>query len=82
MRVVKHWNDLPREVTGNIQGQVGLDSEQRAQVGDTPAHGGEVGLGELEVIFKPLYDSIIPNSTQCVCQGFKNLVVRLLMGLS
>lgn len=35
---------------GNVQGQVGWDSEPPAQVEDIPAHG-QVGVDYLEVLF-------------------------------
>jgi len=42
MRVMKHWNKLPRgrggPMPGNIQGQVGRGSEQPDLVVDIPAH--------------------------------------------
>jgi len=50
MRVVKHWNRLPREAVaaplpGSVQGQVGWSSEQPGLVEDVPAHGRGVGTG-------------------------------------
>jgi len=51
MRVVKHWNQLPRggrcPIHGNIHSQVGRGSEQPGLVKDVPAHcrgGGLDGL--------------------------------------
>jgi len=48
MRVVKHWNRLPREAVdallpGSVQGQVGWSSEQSGLVEDVPACGRGVG---------------------------------------
>ena len=52
MRVVKHWNGLPRRGSGgpiprNVQGQVGWGSEQPGLVEDVPAHCRGVGLDDL-----------------------------------
>jgi len=46
IRVVKHWNRLPRggPIPGNIQGQVGQRSEHLGLVEDIPAHCVDVGL--------------------------------------
>jgi len=48
MRVVKHWNRMPREAVavpspGSFQGQTGWSSEQPGLVEDVPAHGRGVG---------------------------------------
>jgi len=55
MRVVKHWNRLPREavgapIPGNIQGQVEWGSAQHDLVEDVPAHcGGGWGARPLDL---------------------------------
>jgi len=42
MKVMKHWNKLPRggrcPIPGNIQGWVGQGSEQPGLVKDVPVH--------------------------------------------
>jgi len=49
MRVVKHWDRLPRggPIPANIQGQVGQSSEQPDRDEDVPTHCREVGLDGL-----------------------------------
>jgi len=51
MRVVRHWDRLPKggrcSVPGNVQGQGGWGSEQPDQVEDVPAHCRGVGLDDL-----------------------------------
>jgi len=51
MRVVKHWNRLPRDgrcpIPGNIQGQAGRGSEPPDLVEGVPAHCRAVGLDGL-----------------------------------
>ena len=47
VRVVKHWNRLPRgcgcPIAGSVQGQVGWGSEQPGLVEGVPAHGRGAG---------------------------------------
>jgi len=50
IRVMKHWNTLPKEggpIPGNIQGWVGWRSEQAGLVENIPSHCMGVGLDDL-----------------------------------
>jgi len=66
MRVVRHWNRLPREA-GSVQGQVGRGFEQPGLAGGVPAHGRGVELADLSGLFqpKPFYDSIPSICPEC-----------------
>ena len=46
VRVVRHWNRLPKEA-GSVQGQVGQSFRQPGLVEGVPAHGRGLELGEL-----------------------------------
>jgi len=65
VRVVKHWNRLPRGVVdaplpGSIQGQAGWGFKQRVVEGGVPAYSRGLELDSLKgpIQPKPFYDSV------------------------
>jgi len=76
MRVVNHWNRLPREsgrgpVPGNVPGQAGRGSEHPGLAGDVPARCRRGGWVASKGPFRPkaLYDSdSVYAGKSCVCR--------------